>query len=261
MSKFSKITIFIKILLLFFLNNSYSASTTGKADVYKVTMKKVELCTASTSVSSCENAVVIGNIDKTVDIASASAGASAASYGNPALLPLGETYTHMRVTIDRKFTIKADLEVSGVTANCTTTAALSGSAYPGGALDGTEKYDRTPVIEDGGTAAEAELYLKNNKMKTCGNAECGNLGLSNEQTVTYDQGVISTFQTQHADGSTSDDHVMVYTLSNPYTVALISPIIDISFGTSAAIKASEHPTQADLCYFEPMEPKVIITIK
>ena len=261
MSKFFKISIFMKILLIVFLNNSYSASTTGQADVYKVTMKKVELCTASTSVTSCENAVVIGDTEKTVDIASANAGASAASYGDTALLPLGVTYTHMRVTIDRKFTIQADLEVSGVTANCTTTAALSNSAYPEGELDGTEKYDRTPVIEDGGTAAEADLYLKNDQMKLCGNTECGNLGLSDAQTVTYDQGVISTFQTQHADGSTSDDHVMVYTLSSAYTVALISPTIDISFGTSAAIKASEHPTAADLCYFEPMEPNVTITIK
>ena len=39
----------------------------------------------------------------------------------------------MRVTIDRKFTIKADLEVSGVTDNCTTTAS-TGSSYPGGSL-------------------------------------------------------------------------------------------------------------------------------
>ena len=79
---------------------------TGAADVYKVTMRKVELCTGSTGVSSCDNAVVIGTGDKEVDIASVDAGASAASYGEPALLPLGVTYTHMRVTIDRKFTIK-----------------------------------------------------------------------------------------------------------------------------------------------------------
>ena len=65
--------------------------------------------------------------------------------------------------------------------------ALSGSAYPGGSLSANEKYDRTPVIEDGGTAAEAELYLKNDQMKLCGNTECGNLGLSDAQTVTYDR--------------------------------------------------------------------------
>ena len=257
MKNLIKILLISKILFLFLVFNSQAASTTGQADVYKITMKKVELCTASTSVSSCAGSVTVGDTSKVVDIASVSAGAAAASFGDPALLPLGETYTHMRVTIDRKFTIKADLEVSGVTDNCTTTAALSGSSYPGGSLSGNEKYDRTPIIADGGTAAEADLYLKNDQMKTCTNAACSALSAAN--TVTYQQGVVSTFQTQHADGSTSDDHVMVYELTSPYTVALISPTIDISFGTSEAVTATEVGT--DLCMFEPEEPVVTITIK
>ena len=257
MNRSFKILIFAKLLLIIFVSYSYSASTTGAADVYKVTMKKVELCTASTSVTSCENAIVIGNTDKTVDIASASAGSSAASYGDTALLPLGVTYTHMRVTIDRKFTIQADLDVSGVDDNCTTTAALSGSAYPDGDLSDNEKYDKTPVVADGGTAAEADLYLKNDQMQTCTNAACSALSTAND--ITYQQGVVSTFQTQHADGSTSDDHVMVYKLTSSYTVALIAPIIDISFGTSKAVTASEVGT--NLCMFEPDEPIVTITIK
>lgn len=252
-------TLFIsKILFLFLIFNSQAASTTGQADVYKVTMKKVELCTASTSVSSCVGSVTVGDTTKVVDIASVSAGAAAATFGDPALLPLGETYTHMRVTIDRKFIIKADLEVSGVTDNCTTTAALSGSAYPGGSLSDNEKYDTTPILADGGTAAEADLYLKNDQMKVCGDATCTGKGDAN--TITYAQGSgSSTYQTQHADGSTSDDHVMVYELSTPYTVALIAPTIDISFGTSAAIKATEVGT--DFCMFDPQEPVVTITIR
>jgi len=257
MNKLFQIFVFSKLLIIVLISNSFSASTTGAADVYKVTMKKVELCTASTSVTDCENPIVIGNTEKTVDIAATDAGSAAANYGDPALLPLGETYTHMRVTIDRKFTIQADLTVSGVTAKCATTAALSGSAYPGGSLSGNEKYDRLPVVEDGGTAAEADLYLKNDQMKTCTNAACSALSAAN--TVTYQQGVVSTFQTQHADGSTSDDHVLVYELTSPYTVALISPTIDISFGTSEAVTASEVGT--DLCMFEPEEPAVTITIK
>ena len=52
---------------------------------------------------------------------------------------------------------------------------------------------------------------------------------------------------------------MVYELSTPYTVALIGPTIDISFGTSAAIKATEIGT--DFCMFDPQEPVVTITIK
>ena len=257
MNKLFKIIIIAKFLLLVFVTNSYSASALGAPTVYKVIMKKVELCTASTGVTSCEGAVVIGETEKTVDIASVDAGLAAATFGDPALLPLGETYTHMRVTIDRKMTIKADITVPGVTAPCRTTTALSDSAYPGG-LSGTEKYDRTPVVADDGTAAEADVYMKNDQMETCENAACSST--SDPNTVEYDQGIgSSTHQSTHAEGDTSDDHMMVYTLASPYTVALISPTVDISFGTQNAIKAAEVGT--DLCRFEPQEPKVTITIK
>ena len=257
MNKLFKIIIIAKFLLLVFVTNSYSASATGAPTVYKVIMKKVELCTASTGVTSCEGAVVIGETEKTVDIASVDAGLAAATFGDPALLPLGETYTHMRVTIDRKMTIKADITVPGVTAPCRTTTALSDSAYPGG-LSGTEKYDRTPVVADDGTAAEADVYMKNDQMETCENAACSST--SDPNTVEYDQGIgSSTHQSTHAEGDTSDDHILVYTLATPYTVALISPTVDISFGTENAIKAAEVGT--DLCTFEPQEPIVTITIK
>ena len=257
MNKLFKIIIIAKFLLLVFVTNSYSASALGAPTVYKVIMKKVELCTASTGVTSCEGAIVIGETEKTVDIASVDAGLAAATFGDPALLPLGETYTHMRVTIDRKMTIKADITVPGVTAPCRTTTALSDSAYPGG-LSGTEKYDTTPVVADDGTAAEADIYMKNDQMETCENAACSST--SDPNTVEYDQGIgSSTHQSTHAEGDTSDDHMMVYTLASPYTVALISPTVDISFGTENAIKAAEVGT--DLCTFEPQEPIVTITIK
>ena len=257
MNKLFEIIIIGKFLLLVFVTNSYSASATGAPTVYKVIMKKVELCTASTGVTSCEGAIVIGETEKTVDIASVDAGLAAATFGDPALLPLGETYTHMRVTIDRKMTIKAYITVPGVTAPCRTTTALSDSAYPGG-LSGTEKYDTTPVVADDGTAAEADVYMKNDQMETCENAACSST--SDPNTVEYDQGIgSSTHQSTHAEGDTSDDHMMVYTLASPYTVALISPTVDISFGTENAIKAAEVGT--DLCTFEPQEPIVTITIK
>ena len=68
MIKLFKLILILKFLLSLTLVNSYSASTTGAATVYKVTMKKVELCTASTGVSSCENAVIIGDTSKEVNI-------------------------------------------------------------------------------------------------------------------------------------------------------------------------------------------------
>jgi len=255
MKNIFKIIILSKIILLAFVIKSYAE--VGAADTYKVTMKSVELCTGSSGVTNCEGSVTIGSGGKEVDIAAVDAGASAASYGDAGLLPLGTTYTHMRVVIDRKFGISAGFAVSGVTADCNTTADLSGSSYPGGSLDGTERYDRMPVEEDGQTQAEATLYLKNNQMKTCTNAACSSLSGAN--TITYAQGTGSSlFQTQHDELDMSDNHVMVYKLSSPYTVALIPPTIDISFGTSAAIKITEVGT--DLCMFDPQEPVVTITI-
>ena len=70
--------------MFFSISTLHAASTTGLASVYKVTMKKVELCTASTSVSSCVGAVVIGNTEKVVDIASVNAGVAAATFGETA---------------------------------------------------------------------------------------------------------------------------------------------------------------------------------
>ena len=74
MNKLLNIFYFKYFNFIFF--SVYAYAVTGAADVYKVTMRKVELCTGSTGVSSCDNAVVIGTGDKEVDIASVDAGAS-----------------------------------------------------------------------------------------------------------------------------------------------------------------------------------------
>ena len=254
MNKLFKIVI-SNILILFFLS-VYAYAVTGAADVYKVTMRKVELCTGSTGVSSCDNAVVIGTGDKEVDIASVDAGASAASYGEPALLPLGETYTHMRVTIDRKFTIKNSTAIAaGENATACRTIASTDGMYV--TDEATDKYTHKPVVANDQTAAEMNIYLVNDQYTRCNLANCSNK--TDDQSISYAQGTGSSkHQTQHADGSTDDDHVMIYELTSPYTVALIAPQIDISFGTSAAVSAQEVN---ELCQIWAEEPVVTITIE
>ena len=254
MNKLLKIII-SNILILFFLSVSAYA-VTGAADVYKVTMRKVELCTGSTGVSSCDNAVVIGTGDKEVDIASVDAGASAASYGEPALLPLGVTYTHMRVTIDRKFTIKNSTAIAaGENATACRTIASTDGMYV--TDEATDKYTHKPVVANNQTAAEMNVYLVNDQYTRCNLANCSNK--TDDQSISYAQGTGSSkHQTQHADGSTDDDHVMIYELTSPYTVALIAPQIDISFGTSAAVSAQEVN---ELCQIWAEEPVVTITIE
>ncbi len=254
MNKLFKIVI-SNILILFFLS-VYAYAVTGAADVYKVTMRKVELCTGSTGVSSCDNAVVIGTGDKEVDIASVDAGASAASYGEPALLPLGETYTHMRVTIDRKFTIKNSTAIAaGENATACRTIASTDGMYV--TDEATDKYTHKPVVANNQTAAEMNVYLVNDQYTRCNLANCSNK--TDDQSISYAQGTGSSkHQTQHADGSSDADHVMIYELTSPYTVALIAPKIDISFGTSAAVSAQEVN---ELCQIWAEEPVVTITIE
>ena len=254
------LNIFISNILILFFFSVYAYAVTGAADVYKVTMRKVELCTGSTGVSSCDNAVVIGTGDKEVDIASVDAGASAASYGEPALLPLGVTYTHMRVTIDRKFTIRNSTAIAaGENATACRTIATTTAMY-GGTAEATRKYTHKPVVANNQTAAEMNIYLVNDQYTRCNVAGCsGDGGTTDDQSISYAQGTGSSkHQSQHADGSTDDDHVMIYELTTPYTVALIAPQIDISFGTSAAVSAQEVN---ELCQIWAEEPIVTITIK
>jgi hypothetical protein len=248
--------IFLVSFIFLGLNSNLYAET-GAATVYKITMKKLELCESSTGVDDCVGAVVLAENEVEIDIASADAGAAAATYGNVALLPLGTTYTHMRVTISRKFTISADITVAGISTDCQTYAA---ALYPGAhAAAGNEIHTHRPAMTPNTTQAEMVSYLVNDQFTVCTAANCSSV--SDDNDLTYAQGTgSSTFQTQHADGSTGTDHVMIYALAAPYTVALIAPVLDISFATQAAVNASEIGT-TNLCNIEPLEPVVTISIQ
>ena len=196
MLKLFKSTLFI---FMFVLCNkiAIAATGTGNTDVYKVIMRKVELCTGYTVVdfddvntaAACQNAVVIGSGDLEVDIASVGAGSAAATYGNPALLPLGETYTHMRVTIDRKFIIKSESAIdtggSDDTDNCVTTATADSQFSTD---EATDKYTHKVAVAEGGTNAEMNLYMTNGRQSdesTTNYTQCFNADCSQKNTSWY----------------------------------------------------------------------------
>ena len=253
-----KYLIVIKLIFISYIATSY-ANVTGAADKYEVTMRKVEMCTGSTGITNCDNAVVLGTGDKVVDIASVDAGAAAGSYGDPALLPLGETYTHMRVTIDRKFVIKSgeQLDPSGAASGCVT-QAVTDTMYGGGSGESGKKYTHKPSVTDDtalSSAADMNVYLENDSYTLCANANCS--GTSSE-TNDYSSPSYATYQSTH-DSDTEDDHVMVYKLTTPYTVTLIPPVIDISFGTQDAVGA--YTVSSSRCAMYGAEPVVTITVK
>ena len=254
MKRFFAFIFLVKLLLVLFIANSYAAK--GAATVYKVTMRKVELCTGSTGVDNCDNAVVIGSGDKVIDIAAVDAGAVAGSYGDAALLPLGETYTHMRVTIDRKFVIKtaAAIDTTADPDNCVTQAATD-TLY--GDTEAARKYTHAISIPDDGTAAEMNTYLTNDSYLICLGAE--NCGSQAADTNDYSNPNYATYMEGH-DSDEGTEHVMIFTLTSPYTVSMQPPIINISFGTQEAIGAVD-PGSGDVCMIVAFEPVCTITIK
>jgi len=254
MKRFFAFNVLVKLLLVLFITNSNAATVKGAASVYKVNMTKLELCTASTGVTVCTGAVVIGEGEKEVDIAAADAGAVAGAYGKAALLPLGVTYTHMRVTILRKFTVKTSAAINTTEdPDACVTQAATDELY--GSTEAARKFTHAITVADDGTAAEQNLYLTNDSYLVCTNATCSaNNGGS---TVDYTSPTYATYMESHS-ADTGTEHIMIFTLTTPYTVALIPPIIDISFGTQEAMGATEVGSRCLMIAFEPV---CTITIK
>ena len=126
-----------------------------------------------------------------------------------------------------------------------------------GSTEAARKYTHAISIPDDGTAAEMNLYLTNDSYLVCTNATCSanNGGSTNDYTSpTY-----ATYMESH-DADTGTEHVMIFALTSPYTVALIPPIIDISFGTQEAIGAVDAGGGAR-CLMIAFEPVCTITIK
>ena len=285
------IKLFIITLSFFILANetAFAATATGNADVYKVTMRKIELCTGYTVVdfdnvnteNACQGSVVIGTGDLQVDIASVTAGSAASTYGDPALLPLGETYTHMRVTVDRKFVIKSESAINtggtNKTDNCVTVATTD-AQYGSGSSEAARKYTHKVAVAEGGTNAEMNLYMTNgrqsdestsNNYTQCEAANCAkNAGWTWNYAADASQLTSAIAMQTMRSSLTTDDIQLVYELTTPYTVSLIPPTIDISFGTRSALGVQEVcdagsncTGQTDgVCSFYPEEPIVTITI-
>ena len=254
MKKFFAFNVLVKLLLVLFITNSNAATVKGPASVYKITMTKLEMCTASTGVTNCEGAVVIGSGAKTIDIAAVDAGAAAGSYGDVALLPLGTTYTHMRVTILRKFTVKTKTAIdTGATPDACVTQAATDTLYGTGG-EQNRKFTHAITVADDGTAAEMNLYLTNDSYTICTNATCGTTSSS---TNDYSSPTYATYMEGH-DADTGTEHIMIFALTSPYTVTMIPPTVTISFGTQEAIGASNVSSRCMMIAFEPV---CTITIK
>ena len=284
----------IKLLILsiFLLNINFifvnAAEVKGAADIYKVKMHKLELCTGhttgdmddvATSTTQCQDAVTIGTstVGVEVDIASVSEGAVAGNFGDAMLLPLGETYTHVRVTLNRNMKLRTKKGINtgggGNVDNCktkTTTDDMYATS------EATDKYTHKTVVQEHttgtateGNSEEMSLYIVNGRqfgdsggeISLCQNASCGSVSAINWNYAENASRLNSAKAMQTMRSSvTTDQLAMIYALETPYTVSLIPPKIDMSFSTSQAIMA-ENVVSDTLCAFAISEPIVTITME
>ena len=226
--------IFLILLFSFlFFNKVYSAEATGQPTKYEVTMKKVELCENAT----CSGTpFVLGTRSMPADIASASAGADVGSYAPTTGIPVGVTYTHLRVTLDRTFNITADISVGAGT--CTTDGGDNASAT------------QMTVGTADGTAVSEAMYLVNAGSYGGGDGtRDGDVG-SSDLDISYDSP--SSAISMSVSG---DDAVMIYALTNSYRKTLRAPVIRIKFDTSTAVGVEDTA-----CTMWINEPSVSISL-
>ena len=110
MKIFKNLTI---LATLYFLGVTflYAASGSGLATVYKINVNKLELCETGSSVTTCLNPITVSKagLSTDVDLASITAGETAATLGNFGLAKSGVTYTYVQMTMNRAITIKGFL--------------------------------------------------------------------------------------------------------------------------------------------------------
>ena len=214
------------IFVFLFFNYGYAA--TGEATQYKVTMEKVELCEDS----ACATSVTVGETDSTVDIASADAGADVGNYASTTGLPLGKTYTHLRVTVSRTFTVTGTVTAGG--SECAT--------------DGGTDHDADHLLDAGtGTATSTSMYLSD----ADGYAVSDGDNDADQIVLSYSSPTYATTMT-----ISGDSVLLIYELTAPYTAKFKAPLITVSFGTKNAVGANETS-----CVMWLEEPLVAITLK
>jgi len=241
--------IYLVIFFILFHSNLFAA--TGPATEYKITIKKIELCGAGSSISECVGSITIfsGN-SGLIDIASTTAGASAASLGDVSAAPLGATYSVIQVTMDRKVTLKGT--VTGGSNTCTTKASNSSNQI----LNGKGVHD------DASGEAAGVYYM--------GEALGGDMGTGDALNFIAADGTVSADDDNSLADPGNVDIIHRTVLTAPVTITLGKlPTVKIAFGTGAAIGwGYADATSATQCTGSSAatglfgaEPSVVITFE
>ena len=260
----------LKILLIFFFSTNISFAFFEVVEItptsYKVTVEKVELCESGSTLALCLNPIVLGEGSQEMDIAAVDVGATAGSYGNPAKMVPGTTYTFIQTTLNREMKMIADSIMGGGGRYCATgggsSSAGSKSAFANG--QGSNQDNLTPT--------EQVIYISDvsstHAVAGITTAGSGNLVVD----VSMGSGItgIDTVDGTGTATSITTSHQYVQhrvALTTPFTVGLLTPNVDIAFGVENSLfayftndKNNNGGVSFD-CAFWAGEPSVSVTFK
>ena len=259
-NKFFKLVLFIFFIAVF--NNSIANAKTGRADVFKVTMQSLELCSDST----CSDPVLACNSTNTVDIASVDAGNDIGKWCSLSGLEMGKTYSHYRVKLHRDFTLKGTVEnVSGST-DCITQSGSSNAgsktSFGFGKQTGeAAEQSLTLITGDGSTNISLQSGGTTTTEHSQSNKPIGSIswcvGLTDALAAAQCTAANTTGSTTWANQASADHMLIIYPFASEWTTGPVSPKMTLHFNTSLALEANINGGECDL---NPSSPTVTVSV-
>lgn len=199
-------SLFLALSLTVGLLPNISIAAQGDVSEYNVTIYKIELC----SDSNCTKSLTLSDNTFQADIANSAAGAEVGNMALNFTPTIGDSFTHIAMTISRTFTVTGEWNAAG---GCTTSAAGAAYKLATGAVAAAASI--TMYIADG-TATGYTVDLGQS-------ANWGNL--DNAVALTWVDGT-------HA---TATQAKIVYTLTTPYTVSDTPPDVKVTINTQNTV--------------------------
>lgn len=226
--------ILIILALITFSNNKVAFSASGAASVYEITIQQIALCETGSALNNCLNPVVVYEADSgTIDIASTTAGAAAATLGSATEAVVGTAYTYIQIVMNRLITISG----TGISDGSATCGTDGGTA-------GTVSANATGIADAGaGELVVAAGYA---------GAAPGTTAFSGHTAVT------EVTQTVNQDPAGDTYFQWRVALTSPFVYdGIQNPNVTVAFGTDSALGFTNDGTA---CVAYAAAPDVTITI-
>ena len=239
-----------KLLIILFLLtsiNTVNARELGEATEYKMTIHKLELCAAGSTIGAlgenwnCIDSADVsgGSIGTAIDIGSAAIGVgeAATTLGNFGKVKLGVKYTHIITTLSREF------QITGSTASCVTNG-------DGALTTKTDDSVGSGASKASGTPVSSKLFVP---------AMAGRAGTASLRSVSDVAG-----SNPQVNGTIIVSHEFFQTIGSIGSYVLKPgqiPTVTMAFGTQQAL-AARSPDDCDGgAEMQAAEPVAILTLQ